>query len=267
MSKKLLGIAAVGLLLIAGACGGKDKGRNDNDNTETENLSFESFRFERVGEYEDSDTTDITGERYVRYVSEGVLPRDMGKGGAGVLRDSLMRMARLVMDSDGRPAPMMPDSMIRVYNVPDSIINCGFLYTSLTTTLLSPRVVVWEIDRETYAYHAAHGNVWTGYLNYNLTDGKILTLAELMKPGYEKELTARVVEKVKDEEIPLIVAPEDIKLPQTFAITSDGLLFCFNPYAIAPYSAGIIKIDLDINDIYDLLNEKGLFIITGRTGE
>lgn len=264
MKKKILGMVAVGLMIMATACGGNNK-KNADEETMTENLSFESFRLERVAEYEDSDSLDLDGERYIRIVSEGVLPKDMGEGGAKVLRDSLMHMARLVEGEDGKPAPLMPDSVVRVYNIPDSIINCSFRYTSLATTLLTPRVVVWEIDRETYAYHAAHANRWTGYLNYNLSEGKILSLSDLMKPGYEKELTARVRNKIAEEDISLIVEPDEITLPKTFAVTSDGILFSFNPYSIAPYSEGIIKIDLSVDDIYDLLSKKGLVILTGRS--
>lgn len=265
MKKKIIGAAFIGALLIMGACGTGNNRNKGSENTETENLSFESFRFERIGEYEDSDSDTSVGERYVRFVSEGVLPRNIGEGGSGVLRDSLMRMALLVNGEDDKPAPLMPDSMVRAYHIPDSIINCGFVYTSLSTTLLTPRTVVWEVDRETYAYHAAHANRWTGYLNYNLTDGKILSLSDLMKPGYEKELTELLRQKVKEEEdIQLLVKPEDIELPKAFAITSDGLLFSFNPYSIAPYSEGIIKIDIPVDELYDLLSDKGTYIITGR---
>lgn len=266
MKKKIFSVAMMGLLLVMGACGTKEKREKENSKDETvvENLSFESYKFERMGEYEDSDTRASDGERYVRYVSEGVLPRDLGTGGAGMLRDSLMRMALLVSDDEGRPAPLMPDSMIRVYNIPDSILNCGFVYTSLSTTLLTPRVVVWEIDRETYAYHAAHGNRFTGYVNYNLTNGKIINLSDLMNPGYEDKLTAVLREKVKEENIQLLVKPEELEIPKAFAITSDGLLFSFNPYSIAPYSEGIIKIDVPIDDILDILSKEGMFILTGN---
>ena len=265
MNKSFFGAAFMGLLLMMGACSAGEKQKKaSSEVTETENISFESFRLERVGEFEDSDSETPVGERYIRFVSEGVLPRDMGTGGAGMLRDSLMRMALLVNGEDDKPAPLMPDSMVRAYHIPDYFINCGFRYTSLATTLLTPRVVVWEVNRETYTYHAAHANRWSGYLNYNLADGKILSLPELMKPGYEKELTARLRDKVKEENIQLLVQPDDIELPTAFAITSDGLLFSFNPYAITPYSEGIIKIELPIDDIYDLLSEKGNYIITGR---
>lgn len=265
MKKKICSVALMGLLLLMGACGTKDNAKKENQKEETvvENLSFESYKFERIGEYEDSDSLAPDGERYVRFISEGVLPRDLGTGGAGMLRDSLMRMARIVNGEDDKPAPLMPDSMVRAYSIPDSIINCGFVYTSLSTTLMTPRVVVWEIDRETYAYHAAHANRFTGYVNYNLTTGKIINLPDLMKKDYEQKLTELVREKVKEEDIQLLVDPEEIKLPKAFAITSDGLLFSFNPYSIAPYSEGIVKIELSVDEIYDLLSENGLFLLTG----
>lgn len=264
MKKNILGILAIGFLLLVGACASKEGKGKQQEETVVENLSFESYRFEKIGEFEDSDSLAPDGERFVRFISEGVLPRDLGKGGAGVLRDSLMRMARLVSDDEGKPGPLMPDSMFLAYSIPDSIINCGFIYTSLSTTLLTPRVVVWEIEKETYAYHAAHANRAVGYVNYNLTNGKIISLPDLMKPGYEAKLTELVREKVKEEDLYLLVQPEDITLPSAFAITSDGILFSFNPYAIAPYAAGIIKIDLSLDEIYDLLSKEGLFILTGN---
>lgn len=256
----------MGLLLVMGACGAKEKDKKTGVNEETvvENLSFESYKFERIGEFEDSDSLAPDGERFVRFISEGVLPRDLGTGGAGLLRDSLMRMARVVMDEDGKPAPLMPDSMITAYNIPDSILNCGFVYTSLSTTLMTPRVVVWEVDRETYAYHAAHANRFTGFVNYNLTNGKIINLSDIIKEGAEKQLTALVRDKIKEEEIQLLVEPSEIELPKAFAITSDGLLFSFNPYAIAPYSEGIVKVDLSLDEVYDFLSPNGLFLLTGN---
>ena len=265
MKKNILGILTVGVLLFAGACSSKEGKGTQQEETVVEHLGFESFRFEKIGEYEDSDSLSPDGERFVRFVSEGVLPIDLGKGGSGMLRDSLMHMALLINDDQGKPAPLMPDSMFLAYSIPDSIINCGFIYSSLSTTLLTPRVVVWEVEKETYAYHAAHANRSVGYVNYNLTNGKIISLPDLMKPGFEAKLTEMVREKVKEEEdIYLLVKPEDIELPSAFAITSDGLLFSFNPYAIAPYAAGIIKIDLSLDEIYDLLSKEGLFILTGN---
>lgn len=263
---KIYGVALIGLLLLAGACGAKEKKEKGEETEETvvENLSFESYKFEKIGEFEDSDSLAPDGERFVRYISEGVLPRDLGRGGVKLLRDSLMRMARIVKGEDDKPAPLMADSMIMTYEIPDSIINCGFVYSSLSTTLMTPRIVVWEVERETYAYHAAHANRYMGFLNYNLTNGRILNLSDLMKQGYEPELTAMVREKIKGEDIQLLVEPEEIELPEAFAVTSDGLLFSFNPYSIAPYSEGIIKINLSLDEINDLLSENGLFLLTGN---
>ena len=85
-----------------------------------------------------------------------------------------------------------------------------------------------------------------------------------MNPGYEEKLTAVLREKVKEENIQLLVKPEELEIPKAFAITSDGLLFSFNPYSIAPYSEGIIKIDVPIDDILDILSKEGMFILTGN---
>ena len=263
MKGQLIGAAMIGLMLLAGACGSKEK-KNESGETQIENLSFESFRFERIGEYEDSDSLASDGEKYVRYISEGVLPRDLGTGGAGLLRDSLMRMAWIVTDEEGLPAPRMQEGIVRGYSIPDSVINCSFIYSSMSTTLLTPRVVVWEVERETYAYHAAHANRFMGFVNYNLTTGKILSLSDLMKPGYEAPLAEMVRTKLAEDSVELLVDPKEIELPQSFAITTDGILFSFNPYQIAPYSEGIIKVELSLDEIFDYLSKEGLIILEGN---
>ena len=103
-----------------------------------------------------------------------------------------------------------------------------------------------------------------GFVNYNLTTGTILSLSDLMKPGYEAPLAEMVRNKLAEDSVELLVDPKEIELPQSFAITTDGILFSFNPYQIAPYSEGIIKVELSLDEIFDYLSKEGLIILEGN---
>ena len=248
------------------SCGSKEKQQESGkQETVTRDMMFESYTYDLLGEFVDSDSLLNRGEAYIRFSSQGVLPRDLGDGSVKLLRDSLMKLAGIVEGDDGKPVPMMPDSMSVAPNEADTIEDTGYEYSTLTATLVTPRVVVWEAYRESYPWHAAHGNLSKTFVNYSLGDGNMLTLSDLMKPGYEATLKKNIQEKIKGKEISLLCPLNEVGISDEFAITSTGLLFSYDPYLITPYSEGIITIEIPVEELTELLNERGIYLITGAT--
>lgn len=111
-----------------------------------------------------------------------------------------------------------------------------------------------EIDRDMGGAHPIHLKY---FLNFDATTGKRLSLADIFKPEYEKELTelltrkAMVLENVTTKSR-LSCEPRPT---ENFVIEGDGILFYFNPYDIAPYSRGPISLKLRYTELARLLKK------------
>jgi hypothetical protein len=108
----------------------------------------------------------------------------------------------------------------------------------------------------------AHGGTKIRYLNWNVKQTKKILLSDILKPGYEAELTA-IGEKIfrKQENLdtttPLsrdyFFKDGKFALNQNFLITPFGLKFLYNQYEIKPYAAGQTTLDIPYAQIKTLL--------------
>ncbi len=252
-------LAALGIL--AGCGTPKEKGKTGNV---SHNLRFESYTFDVIGEKTDSVVSSFPGANYIRYSGQGMLPMDIGDSVVKNLRDSLLSMVRVSYDIDSGASPETGKDVV-ITDLPVSETEaCGLFYSSLSLTLATPRVMVWEGYRESYACGAAHGNRAVSFLNYSVESGNIITLESLMKPGYEKTLEEAIRAKLKEKDVQLIVKPEDITLPNQFEITTTGILFSYDPYQIAPYSEGIVQVEIPLDELDGVLLESGKYLLTGQ---
>lgn len=105
-----------------------------------------------------------------------------------------------------------------------------------------------EIDQNLGGAHPIH---YEYFLNFDASTGKRLTLNDLFKPGYEAALTqlltqkAMIAENVKTKSR-LSCEP---KPTENFILETDGMLFHFNPYDIAPYSRGAIRLKIRYDEL------------------
>lgn len=265
--KKVMYVLAMGALLAGmAACSGEKKNTEDGrEQNVTRDLKFESYTFDMIGEDLSVDTTvmESESERLVRFTGQGVLPQDIGGENIHQLRDSLMRMARVEFDDEYRPAPLLLDSIEITGLAPRDTDACGYAYSTLAVTLVTPKVVVWQAYREVYQCMAAHGEHATEYLNYSMLDGRIIRLADLFVPDYKKPLEKAIRAKLKEMRVDLLVKPYEVGISDQFEITPDGINFSYDPYVIAPFSEGTIKVELTIGDLENIISEEGLRLISG----
>lgn len=261
-------IAAVSIGTIACSDGNKKNADSRLDAvTVNRDIKFESFTYDFIGEYFSSDTLmfNTPGGKYVRYIGQGVLPQDIGNSDVRILRDTLMKIAHVRFADEDRPEPVLTDSIRLTDLEANDSIACGEVISNLVTTLVTPRVVVWENTLYTYPCLAAHGISSTVYINFGMDNGRIINLSDLLKPDYEKPLAAMIAERIKTMDIQLLVSPEEIGVPEQFEITSRGIIFSYDPYQIAPYSEGTVQVELNTGDLYNLLSPRGTYILTGIT--
>lgn len=116
----------------------------------------------------------------------------------------------------------------------------------------------------------AHPNQWSRWMNFDFVSGKLLKKKDVFKAeakqDIEQLLLDKLIRKVADlnpEEN--VTSLEDLKkqgflqmtdiyIPDNFLLTKKGVLFLFNRYDIAPYSAGETVLEVPYEEIGIYLN-------------
>lgn len=255
---RIFSAAGCGVLLTLVALSGckEEKGEAAPD------LNFTTYFYDCLGEDLDADSLLPQGERHIRFIGQGVLPKDVGNSDIRHLRDSLLSLAgvEFVSDSDAQP---VVESSIRLLDTPvDSLETCGESLRSLTVSLATPRVVVWQSYSYDYHCRAAHGLYSTTYVNFDIASSKILEMSDIFRPGYESELSDILDAKVREQGVGLLDESQKIGIPADFGITATGIRFVYSLYEIAPYAAGEVTVDLSSYEVDDLLTEQGRKLIS-----
>ncbi len=256
--KKLIGFGAVCALMSLGACAGSGDKKSADTTAVLPVVEFEGYSYDAIASVPDSDALDTEGGKFWRFSGTGMLPVKVGDKDVSMLRDSLERLGGvLVIDkthsSPILDAPLLKDMGLTETNLdPKSTKTCSTYYNQLSVALCTPAVVVWKDYTYSYLCMAAHGMYNTTFVNYSVSDGKILTVADLMKPGYEKELTGLIRQKLKEMDVPLLVDLDDVEIPKDFEVTTQGMRFMYGLYEIAPYVAGEVTVEFDGYELEDL---------------
>ena len=113
-----------------------------------------------------------------------------------------------------------------------------------------------------YYAGAAHPNHYTQTLNFDMTNNKIVELADLFKPGtdYLLFLSDYCLGNLKEQGV---LEWEDGALPKpdnyrSWNISPDGLILHFDPYTVAPYAAGPQKVVIPFDKLDEVLDPDGL---------
>lgn len=263
---KFIVCAAMSLLVLA-SCG--DKGGKKDSGSKDENpvVEFEGYGFDVIAEVMDADSLDNEGWKYCRAYGSGMLPKKVGGNDLTLLRDTLEKLGSVAFVSTEKIVPEFGDEMTVTALNPDSTAACGSRYNMLSLSLATPKLLVWKSYVAGYRCAAAHGIHRTMFVNYRISDGKILSIPDIMKPGYESSLEDMLREKIKDENVDLLVPVDSIGIPSVFQITTDGVRFVYGVYDIAPYAAGEVSVDFSGYEIEDLLAPGMLNMIYGMPEE
>lgn len=257
-TKYLLAIALAPAAML-GACSGNGSSELSQEETA---ITFETYSVDAIASMGDSTQT----ENLVRVTAEGVLPANMSGEEPSELRDSLERMAGVKFDAAGTAQARLNDDMKPTRLSPTDTQACSLMASTLTVTLLTPRVIVWKSSSFTYACGAAHGLGTSRYLNYDRLTKKIIKLSDVFAPGYEDPLRALLRDKLKNTP-DLLVPLDSIDIPAEFCVLADGMQFNYGVYSIAPYSSGEIVVPLTATEISVLLSPKGEELIFGQKSE
>lgn len=257
MKKKrevLSGVGTMLLLMSVASCNNNVKDKSaEADACGASLVELESYKYDVIAAYPDSDALDVEGGKYWRFSGSGILPLKVGDKDVTTLRDSLMRLAKMEMPGKDKAAPLLDDDLTATTVSPDSAKACSQSVNQISVALTTPELVVWKNFYYTYMCRAAHGFYSTTYINYGIEDGKILSVADLMQPGYEQKLTKLIRNRISENKVPLLESVDSVSIPNNFELTTDGINFIYGLYEITPYAAGEITIEFKSYELDSLL--------------
>lgn len=112
---------------------------------------------------------------------------------------------------------------------------------------------------------SVHGNISGVAANYDLMTGDILTLGSIMHENADKEDFINIIIESLDPMAEEYFLYDDYmdgvrnrldvdeNLYEDFYFTNTGLCFFFSPYEIAPYSSGVITVEIPYNELPGLI--------------
>ena len=210
-----------------------------------------------------------TSDSVVKAVNDNLLDETLtGKENVADLRN----LAINAMDDD---FSSFQDSYSQVYHDTTS-------YDQMRYMDEAPQVYIWEsqktrqviynkndlmsIEFFNYSYQGgAHGNYEYAYNNFNLKTGASFTWDDVLKPGYQDQLSILLAQALRKK---FNIKPDqtlasagllvnEVPQPATFFLSDYGLGIVYNPYDVAPYVYGAITLFLPWSDLKNLINPSG----------
>ena len=115
-----------------------------------------------------------------------------------------------------------------------------------------------------YAMGAAHGQPAFQVLNVDLITGNKITLADLFVNNYRPSLKALAKRKFLEQngngDWWFVTGEQVFDLPETFAISRNGITFTYQPYEVGPYAAGAPEVILSKKELAKWLKENPYLI-------
>jgi hypothetical protein len=155
-------------------------------------------------------------------------------------------------DSEGWPLEKIADEFIKGYEEfskesPELATGSWYYKADINVETSVDTLISLSVNDE-YFTGGAHGGAGSYFINVNPKNKKYFTLDNLLKPGYEPELTKeaekafRQVRELADTASFInngFEFPENqFQLNENYGFTNSGITFVYNSYEVAPYAAG-----------------------------
>ncbi len=116
-------------------------------------------------------------------------------------------------------------------------------------------------ENSQYFYGAAHPNPFSSVINYSLPLGRELALADLFQPGtdYLQTIAGYSINELRKNEAFMFeegAQPVEVNY-QKWNITPEGLRITFDPYQVAAYAAGYLRVTIPWNALRDQIDPAG----------
>lgn len=198
-----------------------------------------------------------------------IVPADIYGKPATTLRDSIVSLA---FDTIAAPETAMTDGLRRTaeslgFALADTTVAegsyDGMLRIDGVVASLTPELISYAVNTAMYIPGAAHGMNSTYYINYDLKADRVVTLSDIVTA----EGRADVLRELKDtaSELKDYIGETELEsLPgrDNFYVNAAGdLVFVYQPYEIASYAQGIIRLTVAPYTIADALTPYGTSLL------
>lgn len=124
----------------------------------------------------------------------------------------------------------------------------GYYGVTGTVSTLTPDLVSYRLEQNSYTPRAAHGEYSVTYINYDINGGKVLTLDNIFTSEGLEALPELISHRanlmsgfIGDTEIAAL--PGD----GNFTLTDDNkIIFVYQPMEVASYAQGVINVPFDL---------------------
>lgn len=123
----------------------------------------------------------------------------------------------------------------------------GDCYQNISTAVLDTTSAIVTVKSEMSSYMGgAHGSHNVYYYVINRTDGALLKEKDVLK-DYSEAKQAELIKEALNEKfgtsvMDVLFGLDDVKANGNFHFTTEGMVYTFNEYEIAPYSSGMIEV-------------------------
>lgn len=152
--------------------------------------------------------------------------------------------------------PVVPDTVMPG----EEVIASGLLLVDAKAAYLSAEWLTYCVTTSLSLPGAAHGITNNRYFNYAITPGRLISLETIFTPEGLKALPDMIAAQAK--RMQSVLGPTNIDaLPSNgnFLIAPDGtILFAYQPYEVASYAQGEIRVPFYPYQLSDYLTPEGL---------
>lgn len=141
------------------------------------------------------------------------------------------------------------------------------LYMQGSIDFFNGKILCYKTYMEAYT-GGAHGYNSYNYIVFDMTDGSVISASDIFNEGYKNGLSKILRNRAKttnnwseEDLISYIDSPDEIEASDIFGISNDSITFVYNPYAIGPYSTGIVKISVPFDEIKEFLKDDKVHIL------
>ena len=125
-------------------------------------------------------------------------------------------------------------------------VECEYRIEQVPILVREGRVACFETSYFVFL-GGAHGFESLIYDCYDVATGSLYDFSYLVEDEWGEAMRALIYNKVRyeyGEAVFTDISPENIHIPESVLITESGLMLVYQPYDIAPYSEGILSVEL-----------------------
>jgi len=238
---------------------------------------YEEYKTASASYLCDGDTT--FGKDATVYTTASISvqwPRRLGDSDVKALQDTIIAhtftspkasVDSCIVDFLSKPLGYGESVLKRVKEVPVASENVRVLSNNISVKSVGfcEKYVVFKVEHDQYS-GGAHPNYFASFVNYDLKNKRVLTYANIFKPGSDEALLPILqnalkanyyTETLDEVEQKVGIFVNDLFVSHEVYLTGEEVVFFYNPYDIGPWAIGTVEIPVQVADLAECMSDYG----------